>query len=170
MTSANRHAKHQGVVSFRTMSILAIACFIAGAMLPSGIFHLAVPASRAGTPGGDGNERAFLAENDVAMNRMMADMTVKPTGDVNRDFVEMMIPHHRGAIDMAKALLTHGDNEALGRIAQEIVITQQQEIVAMRLAIGEPAQPTATIPSPATGNTRNGMSGMQKSRDSMEMK
>jgi hypothetical protein len=169
MTPANRH---QGAVSLRTMSMLAIACFMAGAMLPSGILHLAVPASHAGTPTGDGNERAFMKENDVAMNRMMTDMTVKPTGDVNRDFVDMMIPHHRGAIDMAKALLTHGDNEALRRIAQEIVITQQQEIVAMRLATGEPAQPTATsaTPSPAMGNTRDRMSGMQKSRDSMEMK
>ena len=46
-----------------------------------------------------------MTENDAAMNKMMADMTVKPTGDVNRDFVDMMIPHHQGAIDMAKALL-----------------------------------------------------------------
>lgn len=172
MPPANRHRKHERSVSLRTMSMLAIICFMAGAMLPSRILHLAVPASQAATPAGDGNERAFMTENDVAMNRMMADMTVKPTGDVNRDFVEMMIPHHQGAIDMAKALLTHGDNEALRRIAQEIVITQQQEIVAMRLALGEPARPTATstTPSPAPGNTRTGMSEMQKSHDSMEMK
>ena len=30
------------------------------------------------------------------MNKMMADMTIKPTGDVDRDFVEMMVPHHQG--------------------------------------------------------------------------
>jgi hypothetical protein len=55
----------------------------------------------------------------------------------------MMIPHHQGAIDMAKALLGHG-SEQLRRIAREIVVTQGQEIVAMRLAIGEPASPTSS--------------------------
>ena len=47
-------------------------------------------------------EAPFLAENDAAMNKMMADMAVKPTGDVDRDFVAMMVPHHQGAIDMAR--------------------------------------------------------------------
>jgi hypothetical protein len=169
MTPANRHRKHERSVSLRTMSMLAIACFIAGAMLPSGILHLAVPASRAATPAGDGDEHAFLKENDVAMSKMMADMSVKPSGDVNRDFVEMMIPHHQGAIDMAKALLVHGDNEALRRIAQEIVITQQQEIVAMRLAIGEPVQPSAA-PSATASPAAGAAGGMQMSHDSMKMK
>src|SRR5258708_6255841 len=47
-------------------------------------------------------EQSFLSENDAAMNRMMADMTIKPTGDVDRDFVAMMASHHHGAIDMAR--------------------------------------------------------------------
>jgi len=161
---------YQRAISLRTMCIVAVACLIAGAMLPSPISFIAVPASHAAAPGGDGNEQAFISENDVAMNRMMADMTVKPSGDVNRDFVEMMIPHHQGAIDMAKALLVHGDNETLRRIAQEIVITQRQEIVAMRLAVGEPAPPTAapgTDASPATGNTP---AAIHMSPNSMKMK
>ena len=60
------------------------------------------------------------------MNKMMADMTIKPTGDVDRDFVAMMVPHHQGAIDMAQAVLRYGRNEQLRRLAQEIVVTQQQ--------------------------------------------
>ena len=51
----------------------------------------------------------------------------------------MMIPHHQGAIDMAAAELRYGRNERLRRIAQEIVVDQQQEIAAMRLALGESA-------------------------------
>ena len=47
------------------------------------------------------DESAFLAENDAAMNKMMNAMEAKPTGDVDRDFVAMMAPHHQGAIDMA---------------------------------------------------------------------
>src|SRR3546814_9601453 len=49
-------------------------------------------------------ERPFLQGNDAAMAKMMADMTVKPTGDIDRDFVDMMVPHHQGAIDMAEML------------------------------------------------------------------
>ncbi len=54
------------------------------------------------------SEQSFLSENDAAMNKMMADMTIKPTGDVDRDFVAMMVPHHQGAIDMARAELKYG--------------------------------------------------------------
>lgn len=81
------------------------------------------------------NERAYRAANAAAMDRMMADMAVSPTGDVDRDFALMMIPHHQGAIDMAVAQLRYGRNERLRRIAQEIVVEQQEEIAAMRLAI-----------------------------------
>jgi DUF305 family protein family protein len=91
-------------------------------------------------------EAPFLAENERAMTKMMADMSVRPTGDVDHDFVEMMVPHHQGAIEMARALLRHGHNEALRRIAQEIIVTQQQEIAAMRLALGEPLPPSAAAP------------------------
>ncbi len=89
------------------------------------------------------DEAPFLAENDAAMTRMMADMTVKPTGDVDADFAAMMIPHHHGAIDMALAELRYGKNEQLRRLAQEIIVEQQQEIAAMRLALGQPLPPSA---------------------------
>jgi hypothetical protein len=92
------------------------------------------------------DEAPFLAENDTAMTRMMSGMSVKPTGDVDRDFVAMMVPHHQGAIDMAQAELRYGHNEQLRRIAQEIVVEQQQEIVAMRLALGQPLPPAAPAP------------------------
>ena len=77
-----------------------------------------------------------LAENVAAMKTMMNAMHVKSTGNVDLDFVTMMVPHHQGAIDMAMAVLRHGRNERVKRIAQEIIITQQQEIAAMRLAVG----------------------------------
>ncbi|QNA85490.1 DUF305 domain-containing protein [Sphingomonas sp. So64.6b] len=91
-------------------------------------------------------ETDFYRENDAAMTRMMVGMEGKPTGDVDRDFAAMMIPHHQGAIDMAIAELRHGRNPQLKRIAQEIIIEQQQEIAAMNLALGEPL-PTS-LPAP----------------------
>ena len=69
-------------------------------------------------------EAPFLAENDAAMTKMMAAMKIMPSGDVDADFVAMMVPHHQGAIDMAQAQLRYGHNEQLRRIAQEIIVTQ----------------------------------------------
>jgi len=76
-------------------------------------------------------------ENRAAMSMMIARMDIKSSGDVDRDFVAMMVPHHQGAIDMAETELRHGHNEQLRRIAQEIIVTQQQEIEAMRLGLGQ---------------------------------
>ena len=90
---------------------------------------------------------AFKAENDAAMARMMSAMEVKPSGDIDRDFAAMMIPHHQGAIDMALAELRYGRNEQLRRIAQEIIVEQQQEIAAMKLALGEAPPPSAAAPT-----------------------
>jgi uncharacterized protein (DUF305 family) len=92
-------------------------------------------------------EAPFLAENDAAMKKMMSDMAVTPTGDVDADFVAMMVPHHQGAIDMAVAVLRHGRNPQIRRLAQEIIVTQQQEIAAMRLAIGQPLPPSLPAPT-----------------------
>ena len=90
-------------------------------------------------------EALFLAENNAAMAKTMAAMDVKPSGDVDADFVATMVPHHQGAIEMAQAELRYGRNEQLRRLAQEIIVTQQEDITAMRSAIGEtpPADPTS---------------------------
>lgn len=88
-------------------------------------------------------EQVFWKENERAMDTMMSRMAITPTGNIDEDFVAMMVPHHQGAIDMAVAELRYGKNEQLKRIAQEIIVTQQQEIVAMYQALGKP------LPSPA---------------------
>ena len=100
------------------------------------------------------DEAPFLAENSAAMNSMMARMSVKPTGDVDVDFAAMMIPHHQGAIDMALAELRYGKNEQLRRIAQEIIVDQQQEITAMHLALGQKLPPSTAAPTQAAAPPR----------------
>jgi uncharacterized protein (DUF305 family) len=92
------------------------------------------------------DEAPFLTENDRAMAKMMAGMAIKPSGDVDADFVAMMAPHHQGAIDMAEAELRYGRNEQLRRLAQEIIVTRQEEIAAMRLALGQPLPPSVAAP------------------------
>ena len=81
------------------------------------------------------SDSAYLTEAASAMTRMMAAMQISPTGDADRDFVAGMVPHHQGAVDMAEAELKFGKNVALQRIAQEIIVTQRDEIVAMRRAL-----------------------------------
>jgi uncharacterized protein (DUF305 family) len=83
-------------------------------------------------------DEPFVDRVKGAMSAMMAGMESAPTGDADRDFVAWMVPHHQGAIDMAQAELLYGRNVKLRRIAQEIIVTQQQEIAAMRLALGQP--------------------------------
>ena len=96
------------------------------------------------SPSSGAEEASFMAGSNVAMSRMMAAMHVRPTGDADRDFVAMMVPHHQGAIDMAEAELSFGHNEPLRGLAQEIVATQEQQIVVMRRAVGEPLSTTVT--------------------------
>jgi len=71
-----------------------------------------------------------------SMAKMDKGMMAAPmTGDPDHDFAAMMIPHHQGAVDMAKAVLLHGKDPVLRRLAQEIIVTQQQEIEVMRLRL-----------------------------------
>src|SRR5882757_4284614 len=91
-------------------------------------------------------EAPYLAENVSAMTKMMIDMGIRPSGDVDTDFVALMVPHHQGAIEMAQAELRYGRNGSLRRMAQEIIVTQLQEITAMRLSLGQPLPPS--VPSP----------------------
>jgi DUF305 family protein family protein len=127
------------------MVTLAIGFVIAAAFLVSA--HGSLSAQDICATGSAATAEAqFLAENDAAMRKMMNGMVVKPTGDVDAEFVAMMVPHHQGAIDMAVAVLRYGRNEQIRRLAQEIIVTQQEEIAAMRLAVGQPL-PTL-VPSP----------------------
>ena len=96
-------------------------------------------------------QAAFAAENDAAMDKMMAGMAVKASGDIDHDFAAMMIPHHQGAIEMAQSELRYGRNEQLRRIAQEIIVDQQQEIAAMNLALDQPLPPSAPAPTQVKG-------------------
>jgi uncharacterized protein (DUF305 family) len=112
-------------------------------------------------------EAAFLSENQSAMNRMMADMAVKPTGDIDRDFVAMMVPHHQGAVDMARTELKYGRNQQLRGLAQTIVANQQRQIVAMRRAVGEPASLSEAPPAPEIGGQPKPHAAMNMSHDPM---
>ncbi len=78
----------------------------------------------------------FEREMMESMKKMDKDMMAAPmTGDPDHDFASMMIPHHQGAVDMAKVELIYGKDPVLRRLAQEIIVTQEQEIEVMRLRL-----------------------------------
>jgi uncharacterized protein (DUF305 family) len=71
---------------------------------------------------------AFRAAND----RMHRDMDIRFSGNADADFVRGMIPHHQGAIDMAKVVLEHGKDEQTRKWAADIIREQEREIGEMR--------------------------------------
>jgi uncharacterized protein (DUF305 family) len=70
--------------------------------------------------------------NMQAMQKMQNDMPKKGSGNPDRDFVMMMIPHHQGAIDMAHVEIQYGKDPKLKRMAAKIVKDQEKEIREMK--------------------------------------
>jgi uncharacterized protein (DUF305 family) len=77
------------------------------------------------------------AELMKSMQTMHAAMgAAKPSGNDDLDFVNLMLPHHQAAVDMAKTELLHGSDPQMRRLAQEIITDQESEIQLMQLWLG----------------------------------
>ena len=68
----------------------------------------------------------------AAMDKMHKDMMVKYTGNADVDFVRGMIPHHQGAIDMAKVELANGKDPEIRKLAEGVIAAQEAEIKQMQ--------------------------------------
>ena len=76
-----------------------------------------------------------------AMDEMHAEMnSVRASGNVDEDFVALMVPHHKSAVDMARAYLREGRDPELRQIAQHIIATQELEVRQMQSRISAPTQ------------------------------
>lgn len=79
----------------------------------------------------------------AAMNKMHQGMMVTPTGDADVDFVRGMIPHHQGAIDMARIQLEFGKDPQLRKLSEDIIAAQDKEIAQMQAWLAKNAPDAA---------------------------
>ena len=113
---------------FAPTALLALAALLA---LP------ALPAFAQTQPAMPGMEMSAASspstvEFQAAMGRMDKAMAIPYTGDADQDFVAGMLPHHQGAVDMAKIELQHGRHPALKKLARDIIAAQDKEIAFMK--------------------------------------
>ena len=107
---------------------IIVVVSVALAMPPSGQAQQAPPPAPAAQSGSQA-EMTMMA----AMAKMSQTMAAVPmTGNPDRDFVAMMIPHHQGAIDMARFELANGKDPVMRKLAAAIVSAQENEIKEMR--------------------------------------
>lgn len=74
---------------------------------------------------------------ETANERMHQEMMIQFTGDADKDFIAGMIPHHRGAVDMAAILLEYGKNPRVRELAEQIIREQEKEIILMEELLKE---------------------------------
>jgi Domain of unknown function (DUF305) len=123
----SRSSIRKGLISLGTIASMAAS-------------RCALAQDQAGTPhvpaaGADGSAQRFIVDNALAMSKMSLGMSANSTGDVDRDFVALMLPHHQGAIDIARAELKYGHDEELRRLAQNIIAEREHESALMRGAV-----------------------------------
>ncbi|WP_175938381.1 DUF305 domain-containing protein [Caballeronia sp. BCC1704] len=114
---------HFVVSAVTTISFVGTTCAQEAASMPG------MNMGDSGSSSAGGSTQAFQSADKKMMQQMQSQAY---TGDADKDFVERMIPHHQGAIDMAEVELKYGKDPQLRKLARDIVRAQRQEISTMK--------------------------------------
>jgi uncharacterized protein (DUF305 family) len=139
-----------------TVAALLVGFLLSSAVRPESVMaqhdHNAAGVANAWAEG-DEFARALASGMDKMHRDMMAPL---PTGNADVDFLATMIPHHAGAVEMARLVLIHGKDPLVRQLAEEIIAGQQAEIAAMQARLNILRQGSDPSPDgyPALGGTR----------------
>ncbi len=97
-----------------------------------GDHHAPATTAHAASATGNASTQAYRAANDA----MHKGMDIAFTGDADADFLAGMVPHHQGAIDMARVVIAHGKDPKIKALAQQIIAAQEKEIAEMKTWMG----------------------------------
>jgi uncharacterized protein (DUF305 family) len=114
------------------MTRFALAALLLAFANPAAAQHAGHGAPRAA------NEPASTREFREANARMHRDMDIRYSGNADRDFAAGMIPHHQGAIDMARIQLRYGTSPEMRALAEAIIAAQEREIAELRAFLARP--------------------------------
>ena len=114
------------------MRSILIAAFAALTLTAAQAQHQGMDHSKMGHGQPSADAGASTKAYEAANDKMHKDMAIQFSGDADVDFFRGMIPHHQGAIDMAKVVLAHGKDAETKKLAEEIIAAQEKEIAMMK--------------------------------------
>jgi uncharacterized protein (DUF305 family) len=141
-------------------NMLAAAVLILAGLGTTGCQHAGMHATAEAQDRYGKSYERYAGEMSSGMAKMMSDMHAPGySGDPDIDFLAMMIPHHAGAVDMARLVLQHGTDPVTRKLAEDIIASQQVEIAGMQRRLHDlryGASRTDPGGYPALGGTRGG--------------